>query len=155
MRHILAAFLAFAGLVQTGLVHTGMAEAGTISKLSAHDAVTTFARLEQAVSKAGATIFARIDHAKGATSVGSAMRPTLTLIFGNPKIGTPIMQDAQRAGLDLPLRVLVYEDADGQVHLTYADPMDLVADHGVELGNPALKMMAGALDKLTGAAAAE
>ena len=133
----------------------GTAHAGSITKLSAHDVPTTVARLVDAVKSAGAEVFATIDHAKGAASVDAALRPTTLVIFGNPKIGTPIMADNQRAGLDLPLRVLVFQDAEGSVHLSYHDPMDLVTGHGVAMDNPALKIMSGALDKLTGVAAKE
>ena len=109
-------------------------------------------RLEAAVTAAGATVFARVDHAAGAMKVEQELRPTQLLIFGNPKLGTPAMQDAQTAGLDLPLRVLAY--AEGVVHVTYHAPSSLVAEHGLPADAAYLKMMTGALDKLTGKAVA-
>ena len=82
------------------------AHAEMIAKTSPHSVSETMDRLEAAVTAAGATIFARVDHAAGAGKVDMELRPTQLLIFGNPKLGTPAMQDAQTAGLDLPLRVL-------------------------------------------------
>lgn len=95
------------------------ASAGMIEKASPHTVAQTLDRLEAAVTGVGATIFARIDHAGGAAKIGAELRPTEVLIFGNPALGTPAMQDAQTAGLDLPLRVLAYRDADGQVRVAY------------------------------------
>jgi uncharacterized protein (DUF302 family) len=85
------------------------------------DRVTTFV-----VSK-GLTLFARIDHAENARQVGMELRPTELLIFGNPKAGTILMQDQQLSGFDLPIRVLVWQDDDGKVWLTYNDTAWLAA----------------------------
>lgn len=131
-----------------------LALAEMISKPSPHDVTTTIDRLAAAVENAGAKVFARVDHAAGAANIGADLRPTTMLMFGNPKLGTPALQAAQTSGLDLPLRALAYEDADGQVHLVYHAPSGLTA-HGVPADAEVLKRMAGALDKLTGAAVAE
>ncbi|SNS03113.1 DUF302 domain-containing protein [Antarctobacter heliothermus] len=109
--------------------------------------------LQAAVEGAGATVFARVDHAGGAMSVDMDLAPAQLLIFGNPKLGTPAMQDDIEAGLLLPLRVLVYSDADGQTWLAYADPAELTALEGIAEDAPYIAMMQGALKKLTGAAA--
>jgi uncharacterized protein (DUF302 family) len=77
------------------------------------------------------------------------LRPTQLLIFGNPKLGTPAMLDGQTAGLDLPLRVLAYADADGIVHVTYHEPASLAETHGLPTDAKYIQMMTGALDKLT------
>ena len=74
-------------------------------------------------------VFARIDHAAGAASVGMALRPTELLIFGNPKGGTPLMQDRQTAGIDLPVKALAWEDADGKTWLSYNDADWIAARH--------------------------
>lgn len=79
-------------------------------KISPHSVSLTMDRLVSAVEGAGATIFSPVDHAAGAFKVDMELRPTELLIFGNPKLGTPAMQDGQTAGLDLPLRVLAYAD---------------------------------------------
>jgi len=131
------------------------AHAEIIHKTSPHSVSQTIDKLEAAVTAAGATVFARVDHAAGAGKVEMDLRPTELLIFGNPKLGTPAMQGAQTAGLDLPLRVLAYADAEGVVHVVYHDPAELAATHGLPADAPYVKMMTGALDKLTGAAIAQ
>lgn len=126
-----------------------------IEKTSPHSVSETIDRMQAAVESAGATVFARVDHAAGASSVDMDLRPTQMLMFGNPKLGTPAMLDAQTAGLDLPLRVLAYADAEGVVRLVYHDPADLAAAHGLPADAKYVQMMTGALDKLTSAATAE
>jgi uncharacterized protein (DUF302 family) len=76
------------------------------------------------------TVFARIDHAAGAAKVGKVLRPTELLIFGSPQAGTPLMECAQTAGIDLPLKALVWQDASGQVWLSYNDVAQVAARHG-------------------------
>ena len=132
------------------------AQAGDlITKPSAHSVDVTIDRLVAAVEGAGAKVFARIDHAKGATSVGMELRPTQMLMFGNPKLGTPALMAGQTSGLDLPLRVVAYQDAQGQVFVAYHPPSDLSADHGIPADAEVLKKMMGALDKLTNKAVGE
>jgi len=128
--------------------------ADIIHKVSPHSVTITMDRLQAAVEGAGATVFARVDHASGAASVDMELRPTELLIFGNPKLGTPAMQDNQTAGLDLPLRVLAYADAEGVVHVTYHAPASLAETHGLPTDAKYLMMMTGALDKLTSKAIA-
>lgn len=99
-------------------------------------------------------MFARIDHTKGAASVGQDLRPTQMLMFGNPKLGTPLMQAQQSAGLDLPLRVVSYEAADGTVLVMYHAPTATASAHGVDEDAPVIAAMTGALDKLTNKAIA-
>lgn len=109
--------------------------------------------LEAAVNKAGATVFARVDHAAGAAKVDMELADAELLIFGNPKLGTPAMQADPLAGLYLPLKVLVYADGDGQVWLVYEDPAETLDDLDVPDDAPVIGKMQGALKKLTGAAA--
>lgn len=120
-----------------------------VKKTSAHSVTETVDRLSAAVEAAGAKVFARVDHAAGAAKVGQELRPTQMLMFGNPKLGTPAMQASQSAGLDLPLRVVVYEDAHGDVILAYHFPSSLSAVHGIPADAEVLKKMTGALGKLT------
>ena len=82
--------------------------------VTAEDFSTTLKRVEDVITKAGLTIFARIDHAAGAREVGMMMPPTMVLIYGSPKGGTPIMRDTPQAALDLPLRVLIREGENGK-----------------------------------------
>jgi uncharacterized protein (DUF302 family) len=129
--------------------------ADLITKTSSHSVPVTMDRLEAAVNSAGATVFARIDHAAGAEKVDMSLRPTTVLIFGNPALGTPAMADGQTAGLDLPLRVLAYADAEGVVHVAYHDPATMAKDHDLPTDAEYLAKMTGALDKLTSKAVGE
>lgn len=96
---------------------------------SKHSLQDTLRRLEAALAQRGLTIFARVDHAANAASVNLPLRPTLLMIFGNPKGGTILMQDRQSAGLDLPLKALLWEDTDGTVRLTYNAPAQIAKRH--------------------------
>jgi len=108
-----------------------MPENGLITLPSAHDVGVTLDRLTAALDAKGVTIFARIDHAAGASSVGLPLRPTTLVIFGNPAAGTPMMQAAQTAGIDLPLKAVVWQSVDGTTYLTYNDPAWIAARHGL------------------------
>src|SRR6478752_8462805 len=88
-------------------------------------------RLETELTAKGMTIFARIDHAAGAAQVDLPLRPTELLIFGSAKAGTPLMQSNQEVGIDLPLKALVWEDAEGKTWLAYNDPSWIAKRHGL------------------------
>jgi uncharacterized protein (DUF302 family) len=103
----------------------------------------TLERLEAQVRAKGMTIFARIDHSTGATDVGLALRPTVLLIFGNARAGTPLMQENQTAGIDLPLKALVWQDGSGKTWLSYNEPQWIGTRH--DLHAPAISAMAAAL----------
>jgi uncharacterized protein (DUF302 family) len=118
---------------------------------SAYSVKETIDRLAADATAKGLTVFARVDHAKGAHDVGLELRPTELLIFGNARGGTPLMQAQQTAGIDLPLKALAWEDAGGKVWLAYNDPEWIAARHGIT--SPAAKTLAGALAALTKAAA--
>lgn len=111
-------------------------------------------RLVAAVEGVGATVFARIDHAAGARSAGVEIPANQVVIFGNPALGTGIIEDAPGAGLDLPLRVQVLDEG-GATVLIYHDPARLAADHGLPADHPVIAKMTGALAGLAGKAAAE
>ena len=123
--------LAFA--VSCLLLLPAMAADGVVSVKSAHSVADTADKLEAVLNDKGMTVFARIDHAAGAAKVGAELRSTQLVLFGNPKVGTPLMQCSQSVALDLPQKALIWEDADGQVWLSYNDPAYLDARHG--LGN--------------------
>ena len=108
-----------------------MAADGLITMPSSYGPKNTMDRLEAEVKAKGMTVFARIDHAAGAKEVGLPLRPTELLIFGNAKAGTPLMQSAQTIGIDLPLKVLVWQDASGKTWLSYSDPSWLAKRHGL------------------------
>ncbi|MEX3007144.1 DUF302 domain-containing protein [Hoeflea sp. TYP-13] len=121
---------------------------------SPHSVSDTMDRLVQAVEAAGAKVFARVDHAKGGASVGMDIPDNELLIFGNPRLGTPVIRDAQSAGLDLPIRVVVVETADGTA-LIYRSPAAMAAQHGLPADHPSIVLINGALDKLTAKAAGQ
>ena len=103
---------------------------GLVTIASPHDPKATMARLEAAVKARELTVFARIDHAAGAARIDQTLRPTELLVFGNPKGGTPLMQCAQSAGIDLPLKAMVWQDEAGKVWLGYNDPGWIADRHG-------------------------
>ena len=103
---------------------------GVIAVKSPHQVGDTLDRLEMLVTEKGMTVFARIDHAAGAAKAGMVLRPTQLLIFGNPKGGTPFMVCAQTVAIDLPLKMLAWQDESGQVWLAYNDPVFLAKRHG-------------------------
>ena len=108
-----------------------MAVQGLTTFKSSYPPQETMSRLETAVKAKGLTVFARIDHAEGASAAGLSLRPTEVLIFGNAKGGTPLMQAEQTIGIDLPLKALVWQDASGETWLSLNDPAWLAARHGV------------------------
>jgi len=123
-----------------------MAADGLITIKSSFGPEETMKRLETEVKAKGLTVFAHVDHAAGAAAVGLPLRPTDLLIFGNAKGGTPLMQQAQTVGIDLPLKALVWQDEQGTTWLSYNDPAFLSGRHGVgEPAKPAVTAMTGAL----------
>ncbi len=108
-----------------------MAADGLTTLRSSYGPHDTMNRLEAEVKARGMTVFARIDHAAGATGAGLSLRPTEVLVFGNAKGGTPLMQSVQTIGIDLPLKALVWQDASGVTWLSYNDPAWLAQRHGL------------------------
>src|SRR5919106_945141 len=120
--HVIAAIL----LVCANAAH---AADGLTSLKSRHSVKDTMDRFEKAARAKGLNVFARIDHAAGAQKIGRTLRPTELLIFGSPQAGTPLLECAQSIGIDLPLKVLAWQDAAGQVWLSYNDPQYLERRH--------------------------
>ncbi|MCV0426447.1 MAG: DUF302 domain-containing protein [Roseibium sp.] len=138
----LSSFLGFAQAADDQLVQVS----------SPHSVTQTADNLVAAVENAGAKVFARIDHALGGKNVGMEIPANEVVIFGNPQLGTPVIRDAPKAGLDLPIRVAVIETSDGTV-IVYRAPAALAAEHGLPADHPSIKKMTGALNKLTAKAA--
>ncbi|HSO08003.1 MAG TPA: DUF302 domain-containing protein [Pelomicrobium sp.] len=135
-----------AALLLTATAATAAGNDGLVTLRSGHPPKQTLDRFEEMAKSKGMKIFARIDHAAGARSIGQELRPTELIIFGNPQGGTPLMQCAQSAGIDLPLKALAWQDASGQTWLAYNDPAWIAARHGAgECGGVPAKMR-GALD---------
>jgi uncharacterized protein (DUF302 family) len=105
--------------------------AGLIEAESPLDAKTTLDRLQAALSAAGIPLFGRIDHAAAASGAGLDLRPTTVLIYGNPQAGTKLMQIDQRAGIDLPLKILVWTDELNVTHVAYNDPTWIASRYGI------------------------
>lgn len=122
--------------------------ADLVTKDSPRSVADTVARFTELVAERGLKVFTVIDHSGEAKAVGLDLRETKVVIFGNPKGGTPVMVSAPLAALDLPLKVLVWDDG-GQTRVTYTSPAALVARYGLtdELGAPLR-----AIDALTDAA---
>lgn len=128
---------------------------GLITQASTFGAKETMDRLEAEVRKKGMTVFARVDHAAGAVDVGLELRATELLVFGNARVGTPLMQHDQTIGLDLPLKMLVWQDAEGRVFVSYYDPERLLGEHGVAAGNASVGAMTAVLAALGKSATAD
>jgi uncharacterized protein (DUF302 family) len=147
--------LATIALSMALLVPPAYAMDGMIVLPSAHSTPATMDRLEAAAKARDLKVFARIDHAAGARSIGQTLRPTELLIFGHPKGGTPRLQCAQSYGLELPLRVLAWDDAQGKSWLGYKDP----ASYAMRPAGPecevAFKKLMGGLDTLVREAASQ
>lgn len=115
---------------------------------SRSDPKTTMDRFVSAAEKRGIGILARIDHAAAAQEAGLALRPTELLVFGNPKVGTALMQAQQTAGIDLPLKALVWLDESGRTWLAYENPGWIAERHGIMGADKFVKAMTAVLTAL-------
>ncbi len=139
---LLVACLCIAATAQAG-------ESGLITKKSHRSVSETLNTLEHTLRGKGLTIFAHVSHTKGAKGEGIALRPTELLIFGNPKVGSHFFTSKQTAGIDLPMKALVWQDANGQVWLTYNDPQYIADRHGIKDRPEIVEKMTKALDTFT------
>lgn len=114
---------------------------GLVSKLSRYSVEETVDRLQHLLESKHIKIFARVDHGREASAAGLSLRPTQVLIFGDPKMGTPLMQASPLIAIDLPLKALAWEDASGKVWLTYNSPEFLQDRYA--LGSGVIKNIAG------------
>jgi uncharacterized protein (DUF302 family) len=121
---------------------------GFITQRSAYTFDETLSKLRQAIQGMGINLVAEVDHAKAAADNGLELRPTHVLIFGNPLVGTNLMQADQRTGLDLPLRLLVWQDTNGQVYLSYRQPNELKRDYTLSEQQAVLDKMGKVFEKL-------
>jgi uncharacterized protein (DUF302 family) len=131
-----------------------MSDNGLIALPSEYPVGETIDRLAALATARGLHVFARVDHADGAAKAGMALRPTQLLIFGNPTGGTPLMQDRQTAGIDLPVKALAWEDAGGRVWLGYNDAAWIAQRHGLGADSKkAVEVVAAGMAALIKAAA--
>ncbi len=132
-----------------------LAHAEIIKVASPYSVEESLDRLQEAVTGAGATIFARVEHAEGAAMVGKELAPMALLIVGNPKVGTLALEANPLAGLALPVRILAYEDAEGNVWLAYENPADMLARFDIPADAPVVVRITKGLGAMTGMAVAE
>lgn len=144
------------GLFFTSLLSMpAAADSGLITVESKHSVQVTLDRLTEIMTSKGITIFARVDHAAGAKKIGTKMASTQLLLFGNPKLGTPLMMSSRTIGIDLPLKALAWRDDNGKVWVSYNDPAFLKARHEMSDRDPVFEKMAGVLKGLIGKAVSE
>lgn len=134
------------------LVSVSYADSGIVSVKSSHSVKETTDRLVKALETKGMTVFNRINHAEGAKKIGKTLLPTELVVFGNPKVGTPLMVCSRGVAIDLPQKALIWEDAQGQVWLNYNNPNYLAERHGITGCQEVLKKVAGALKNFSTAA---
>ena len=134
------------------IVSTAAAGDGLISVKSSYDVKATADRLENVLKQKGMNVFIRINHAAGARNVGKNLRPTELVVFGNPKVGTPLMLCNQSVAIDLPQKALIWQDEKDQVWLTYNDPNYLAQRHGLDQCTEVIKKVAKALSNFARAA---
>lgn len=141
--------LLFKGLIMAGITTSSLGVSAAADEMinvkSAHSVEQTANRLEKVLEAKGMTLFTRIDHAAGAAKVGEELRPTELLIFGNPKVGTPLMQCSQTVAIDLPQKALIWEDNEGTVWFSYNDPAYLAERHAITGCDEVLAKVTGAL----------
>jgi uncharacterized protein (DUF302 family) len=128
------------------------ADNGLINVKSSHAVDETADRLEAALKEKGMTIFARINHAEGAKKVGMDLPATMLIIFGNPKVGSPLMNCNRTVGIDLPQKALIWKDENGQVWLSYNDPQYLAKRHDLSKCMQVIKKVEKALSNFAKAA---
>jgi uncharacterized protein (DUF302 family) len=122
---------------------------------SKYDVKETLDRLAAELDKRGIKVAARIDHAAGAKAVGMELPPIEVLMFGNPRLGTPLMQSAPAIGIDLPMKVLAWQDKAGKVWIGYTAPETLKARHDISDRDEVFRLMAAALDGLAKSASGQ
>lgn len=132
---------------------SALADQGMVVSQSEHSVSDTADQLVSALESKGMTVFKRVDHSEGAKGAGLELRPTEVVIFGNPKVGTPLMQCSQSVAIDLPQKMLIWQDEAGDVWLAYNDPGYLAERHNIEGCDEVLAKVSTALENFAAAAA--
>lgn len=131
------------------------AKKGLVTLQSNHSVKDTANKLASIIESKGMTVFARVDHQKNAAGVNLELRPTQVIMFGNPKAGTPLMQCEQSVAIDLPQKILISEDADNKVWLSYNNPDYLKTRHDIQGCDTAIDNISKALSGISQAAIAK
>ena len=127
-----------------------MSNTGIITKVSQQDFEATYQTLKQTIDgNPNLKIILELDHQANAASVGLTLPPTRIILFGNPKLGTPLMSAAQTTGLDLPQKILVTQNEEGTTSISYNDPLYLKERHGIAGQEQILQKISAALDAIT------
>lgn len=124
---------------------------GLMQVQSAHSVEQTTKTLQNILKKKKFNIFAVVDHQKNAQKAGLDLPKSTLIIFGNPKVGTPLMKAKATIGIDLPVKLHIFEN-NKKVLVSYNDPIYLAKRHGLDVATPQIQKMAGALKKIVGAA---
>lgn len=151
MRYLLAVLT----LSTASWLHAQQGPEGLVVLESTDDVPTTADRLSATLEEKGLTEFARIDHAENAVGADLSLRPTTVVIFGNPNVGTPFMQCAQSVAIDLPQKMLIWENESGVTSVAYNAPEYLASRHGASDCGDVVEKIAGALDGVARAAAGQ
>lgn len=146
MKILMSAFTCFLMAFSISFAQTGEE---IVTQPSSYTMDETVDVLKAAMEEMDLNLMEEVDHGQAAADHALELRPTKVLIFGNPRVGTQLMKADQRAGLDLPLRILVWENEDGRVFLTYRSPSSLQEDFALEEQQEVLDKMSYALDKLS------
>lgn len=149
MRQVLTAALLLLAATVAG------ATEGVITRDSPYPVEDTTQRLLQALEQRGLRVFAQIDHAGSAAKAGEKLPPTRLVLFGDPRMGTELMRCQPTLGLELPQKMLIWEDASGQVHLSYPDPEAVASRYGVGDCGEAVTSLQAALKDVSFAATSE
>lgn len=150
MRLFIKSVIIFVTIISTSEL---FAQEGMIAIQSSHSVEETANRLENILEKNGITIFEKIDHQQGASSVDLELLPTTLFIFGNPKLGTPIMQCSQTTAIDLPQKMLIWENSNGVIQIGYNDADFLIKRHSITGCNEVLEKIGDALHNFAVSAA--
>ena len=121
---------------------------GLIKKPSAHSVDETVSRVKVLLEKKGIRVFAHVNHQQNAQTVPLELAKVQLLVFGNPKLGTPLMQSNPTVGIDLPMKILVWENTAGKVWIAYNDPAYLAQRHGIMNREDIVKKMSTALNNI-------
>lgn len=128
------------------------AAAELIKKKSPYSVEETLDRLEKALKEKNIVVVVRVDHARNAESAGLKLPPTQLLVFGKPEHGTKLMEENRQIGIELPMKVLSWQDDTGQVWIAYNSPATIAKSYGIGADHEVVQQMSGGLDKLTDAA---
>ena len=141
--------------IKSGSTQPTPTPTGLVIKQSPHSVEDTEQRFVNLLQEKGLTVFTTIAHAQNAAGAALSLRPTKVVIFGNPKLGTPLMQCQQSLAIDLPQKMLIWENEDGQVQVAYNDPRYLGGRHRLDgCGQEVINTIAGALDNFSNGAIA-